>query len=169
MPHSTLHRDPSRHHLPGYVAHCAIRAAVSGDAIQRRFLALVHGPGDGLRRFEKKISFIQPILERVRFIHGRIGNPGCIQVRVDANAGDEPIYVTHFRQLWTACFREFLSRAGADDTIYFAPELLAPDIFYARTFSDAAGVPVEESDRWEQSLVLKSIAESCFEEAQRDA
>lgn len=115
--------------------------------------------------FEKKFSFLQPVLERVRFIHGRIGNPGCIQVPVDADARDEAVYVTHFRQLWMTCFREFLSRAGEDDAIYFAPELLAANIFYARTFPNAAGEPVEESDRWEQSLVLKRIAENCFQEA----
>jgi hypothetical protein len=113
--------------------------------------------------FEKKLSFIQPVLERVRFIHGRIGNPGCIQVRVDEDARPEPIYVTHFKQLWTACFRH------AGESIYFAPELLAPDIFYARTFPNAAGDLVEESERWEQSLVLKRIAEICFNDARRDA
>ena len=109
--------------------------------------------------FEKKFAFIQPVIERVGFIHGRIGNPGCMQVQVDENARPEPGYVTHFKQLWTACFRH------ARQAIYFAPELLAPDIFYARTFANAAGELVEESDRWEQSLVLKRIAENCFEQA----
>ena len=119
--------------------------------------------------FDKKLSFIQPVLERVRFIHGRIGTPGCIQVAVDAEAREESTYVTHFKQLWTACFREFVSRAGADDAICFAPELLAPQIFYARTFPNAEGGAVEESDRWRQSLVLKRIAETCFEQARHDA
>jgi hypothetical protein len=109
--------------------------------------------------FEKKLGFIQPVLERVDFIHGRIGNPGCMQVRVDEHAEPEPVYVTHFKQLWTECFR----RSGAP--IYFAPELLAPDIFYARTFPNGSGEIVEESDRWEQSLLLKRMAESCFEQA----
>jgi hypothetical protein len=112
--------------------------------------------------FEKKLAFIQPVIERVRFIHGRIGNPGCMQVRVDPNAQMEPIYVTHFKQLWTACFRH------CRNSIYFAPELLAPDIFYARTFPNAEGELVEESDRWEQSLILKRIVETCFEQARRD-
>lgn len=118
--------------------------------------------------FEKKLVFIQPVIERVRFIHGRIGTPGCIQVPVDEDALEEPIYLTHFRQLWTACFREFLSRAGADDTICFAPELLEPQIFYARTFPNAGGKATEESDRWQQSLVLKRLAENCFAQARRD-
>lgn len=109
--------------------------------------------------FEKKLRFIEPVIERVRFIHGRIGNPGSIQVAIHADEVPEPEYVTHFRELWTACFR-----AGA---AIFTPELLAPDIYYARTFRDAAGKPVEESDRWEQSLVLRRIAEECFAEAAR--
>lgn len=118
--------------------------------------------------FEKKVRFIQPVLERVRFIHGRIGTPGCIQVRIDENAIEELSYVTHFKQLWTACFREFLAAGGPEHFMCFTPELLAPQIYYARTFPNAEGVAVEESDRWQQSLVLKKIAEDCFEQAVSD-
>ncbi len=111
--------------------------------------------------FEKKFAFIEPVLERVGFLHGRIGNPGCMQVRIDPDA----TYVEHFKQLWTAAFRHFLRLAQPGEVIYFAPELLAPDIYYARTFPDRDGVTVEESDRWEQSLVLKKMAEECFRNA----
>ena len=107
--------------------------------------------------FEKKIQFIQPVLDRVRFIHGRIANPGCIQVPAEEGAP----YVEHFKQLWTACFRGFL-KSGEADHICFTPELLGPNIFYARTFRGA-----EESDRWQQALILKEIAEQCFASAQR--
>jgi hypothetical protein len=115
--------------------------------------------------FEMKFRFIQPVLERVRFLHGRIGNPGSMQVRIEPNPAEDPPYVKHFRQLWTVCFRKFIRTAGTEDCIYFAPELLAPHIYYARTFPNSEGIPVEESDRWEQSLVLKQIAEECFREA----
>jgi len=108
--------------------------------------------------FENKMEFIRPVLERVRFLHGRIGNPGCIQVRIDPKRTPEPSYVGHFRQLWTACFDY-----GAET---FVPELLAPGIYYARTFPDANAAEVEESDRWEQSLVLRRIAEECFRDSQ---
>jgi hypothetical protein len=111
--------------------------------------------------FEKKFSFIEPVLERVRFLHGRIGNPGCMQVRVEPGAE----YVEHFKQLWTAAFRHFLQVAQANDAIYFVPELLGPDIYYARTFPRTDGVAVEESDRWEQSVLLMRMAEECFEKA----
>lgn len=111
--------------------------------------------------FEKKLAFIQPVLDRVRFIHGRIGNPGCMQVRVDPDDAEQPIYVGHFKQLWTRAFSSFVRAAEPGESICFAPELLSPDIFYARTFNGA-----EESDRWQQSLLLKRIAEECFTHAQ---
>ena len=100
--------------------------------------------------FEKKFAFVKPVIERVRFVHGRIASPGCIQVAVEHDVSRQPVYVRHFRQLWSACFR-------ACPEICFTPELLASDIYYARTFLNA-----EESDRWEQSLLLKKIAEECF-------
>jgi hypothetical protein len=109
--------------------------------------------------FQKKLEFIQPVLDRVRFLHGRIANPGCIQVAVDEDA--EPVYVEHFRQLWTASFRGFL-QSGEGDFICFAPELLGPNIYYARKFDG-----MEETDRWQQSLVLANIAKGCFEAATR--
>lgn len=111
--------------------------------------------------FEKKLAFIQPVLERVRFVHGRIASPGCIQVAIERDPRAQPEYVEHFRQLWTASFRGFLAHAQPGDSLCFAPELLAADIYYARTFRN-----VEESDRWEQSLLLKEMAEQCFLRAQ---
>src|SRR6185437_14049756 len=65
--------------------------------------------------FEMKFQFIQPVFERVRFLHGRIGNPGCMQVRVEENAANEAPYLAHFKQLWTACFRSFLRTAAPGD------------------------------------------------------
>jgi hypothetical protein len=114
--------------------------------------------------FEKKLAFIAPVIERVRFLHGRIGNPGCIQVGIDADAPEKPLYVRHFEELWTASFRGFLLSAAPGDRICFTPELLGPEIYYARTFPNHEKNE-EESDRWEQSLVLNRIAERCFEQA----
>ena len=107
--------------------------------------------------FEKKLEFIWPVLDRVRFLHGRIGNPGCIQVDIgDGDASERP-FVAHFRTLWTAIFAGFLQTASPGDFICFTPELLAPGIYYARTFEGR-----EESDRWQQSLVLVRMARQCF-------
>jgi sugar phosphate isomerase/epimerase len=107
--------------------------------------------------FEKKVEFIRPVIERVRFLHGRIGNPGSMQV--DIGNGDARVhpYVAHFRTLWTGVFEAFLRAAAPGDSICFTPELLSPRIYYARTFQGR-----EESDRWGQSLELVRIARECF-------
>jgi len=115
--------------------------------------------------FENKLKFIRPVLDRVRFIHGRIGNPGCIQVDIgDGNENSHP-YVGHFRALWTAAFRGFLSSAQAGDYFLFVPELLSSRIYYARLLNKDGSAAAEECDRWTQSLVLRRIAEECFARA----
>jgi len=112
--------------------------------------------------FENKLSFIQPVIERVHFLHGRIGNPGCMQVDIgDLENASKLSYVTHFRTLWTQVFLAFLRRSPRGKSFCFAAELLAPEIYYARMFNGS-----EESDRWQQSLVLTEIARQCFNEAQ---
>ena len=62
--------------------------------------------------------------------------------------------------MWRAAFAGFRVRAKAGDYILFVPELLSPKIYYARCIP--RGNAIEESDRWQQSLVLKQIAEDCF-------
>jgi len=119
--------------------------------------------------FERKLKFIQPVIDRVRFLHGRIGDPGCMQVAVgDESASGpggephgEPLYVTHFRELWTAVFTAYL-RSAVQPFFCFAPELLGPSIYYARRFAGR-----EVSDRWQQSLILRRIARECFAAAER--
>lgn len=114
--------------------------------------------------FARKLEFIQPVLERVRFLHGRIGNPGCMQVDIANGEVDGQPYVEHFRAMWTAVFVGFLTDADAPECICFAPELLASNIYYARTFAEK-----EESDRWQQAFVLTKIARECFADAVRQA
>jgi sugar phosphate isomerase/epimerase len=112
--------------------------------------------------FEKKLEFIRPLLDRVSFLHGRIGNPGCMQVNIGEGSADQRPYVAHFRSLWTESLTGFLRRKTAPAAICFATELLGPAIYYAREFNGR-----EESDRWQQSLVLVRIAEECFLEAKK--
>lgn len=117
--------------------------------------------------FDNKFHFISPVLERVRFMHGRIGNPGCIQVDIGYGKVDGQPFVGHFRKLWTAAMQGFLKTAAPGDYLAFVPELLASGIYYARMVKDAEGRLHEEGDRWEQSLVLCRIARECFAEASR--
>jgi len=117
--------------------------------------------------FETKLDFIRPVLERVSFMHGRIGDPGSMQVDIgDGDAATHP-YVAHFSALWTAAFAGFLASACLGDCIIFAPELLSPRIYYARCLAPAGSERVEECDRWTQSLVLRRIATECFEAARQ--
>jgi hypothetical protein len=115
--------------------------------------------------FDAKLRFLAPVFERTRFLHGRIGTSGCIQV--DVGDGDPVTHpsVAHFEAFWTAAFEGFLSTAGDDEHIVFAPELLPAQINYARTIPGPDGSPVEEGDRWEQASVLSDIARRCFEKA----
>ncbi len=114
---------------------------------------------------ENKWDFIQPVFDRVRFIHGRIGNPGCIQVDVkDKNAG----YVQHFKAMWKQSFLGFLKSAKPGDYICFTIELLKAEIFYERTIYNNDGHEIEEGDRWQQALLYKDIVEECWEVAQKE-
>lgn len=112
--------------------------------------------------FERKLTFIRPVIERGRFVHGRIGDPGSMQVQISDGHGEEPPHLGHFRALWTAVFASFLEQAEAGENICFATELLGPRFFYARRFDG-----VEESDRWQQSLLLRRLARECFADAER--
>lgn len=114
---------------------------------------------------EDKWRRLAPVFERARFMHGRIGNPSSMQV--DIGDGTTGRNVEHFRELWTRSMLGFLRAAGPGDVFCFVPELLQPSIYYARVFPGPDGTLREETDRWQQSLVLARIARECFAEAQR--
>lgn len=107
--------------------------------------------------FYKKMEFIQPVIDRVRFIHGRIGNPGCMQVDIGTLSQAKDLsFVQHFCALWTKVFESYI-RSGAQRPFTFTTELLAANVFYAREVDGK-----EESDRWSQSRVLVELARECF-------
>ena len=78
---------------------------------------------------DAKLDALQPVFERVRFLHGRIGTPGAIQV--DVGDGTNRPYVEHFQQIWSRVFSAFLACADPDERIVFAPELLSTANHYA--------------------------------------
>jgi hypothetical protein len=115
-------------------------------------LELVYG------NFAEKVAFIQPVIERTEFMHGRIGNPGAMQVDIGSYESALRLsFVQHFRTIWSQVFVAFLRKCGPGSVFRFAPELLSPRIFYAREINGR-----EESDRWQQALVLTRIARDCF-------
>ncbi len=121
-----------------------------------------------------KLDFMAPIFARVGFIHGRIASPGCMQVPIDADLSSRPRqahgavnYLDHFKELWTRAMTGFLRGATAGDVLIFAPELLSHMHYYARMFPQGSGELQEESDRYEQAVLYKDLARSCFAEARR--
>jgi len=114
---------------------------------------------------EAKFAFLQPVFDRVRFFHGRMGNSSHIQVPLADPT--MPKAVAHFCDMWTRSMKGFLKTAKPGDYIVFAPELLHPEINYARTFINAAGQRVEESDRWPEAIAYAQIARECFAAAQQ--
>ena len=115
-----------------------------------------------------KVDRIAPVLDRVRYVHGRIGDSCCMQVAL-AGADDERDFVGHFRLMWTRLCEGFARTAGPGEVLPFAAELLPharpmpgePDALqyfrYARLLPDGT----EESDRWEQAEVLWAIFADC--------
>jgi hypothetical protein len=123
-----------------------------------------------------KLHFMQPIFDRIGFLHGRIASPGCMQVPIDTDLSARPSqahgetnYLAHFRQLWTLAMKGFLASAVAGDVLIFAPELLSGYNYYARLFPDASGQYVEESDRYSQAQLYAELARHCFTDAQQSA
>ena len=105
--------------------------------------------------FAQKLAYIHSIVERVRFLHGRIADPGCIQVPV----AEGSTCLLHFEQFWTACFLAHFKNEP-ERPFCFTPELLSPEICYARTVNGR-----EITDRWDESLLLTGIAARCFQAA----
>ncbi|HEY8356546.1 MAG TPA: hypothetical protein VIL30_03705 [Ramlibacter sp.] len=120
--------------------------------------------------FNRKLDQMAPIFDRVRFIHGRVGNGCSMQVSVAPGTRGE-LHLASFVEMWRRCFDAFLLQGG-DRSIVFAPELLpawvGPQrgsnfIDYASTFVDAFGVEQEFSDRWVEAKILSEAARRSFE------
>lgn len=117
---------------------------------------------------EMKLDFMQPIFERIGFLHGRIANSCCMQMPIESAdarprlAVGEADYLEDFKEMWRRSMTGFKNNAGPGDVLVFAPEILRPTINYARVFPDANGELKEESDRYQQALLYMDIARACF-------
>lgn len=122
--------------------------------------------------FVGKLDRLAPVFERVRSIHGRIGDSGCIQVGMSVDPDREAI--AHFREMWRRCIQGFLGGAQPGDVLSFAAELLphhatfggrTVTINYARQVRGEDGALREESDRWTDAEALWGIARQAFVDA----
>lgn len=102
---------------------------------------------------ERAVDRLMPVLERTSHMHGRISNGE--QVQVDVGDGTGPT-AQFFVKLWATAMTHWLQGAGPGDVLPFASELGPPR--YAITTPDGK----EISDRWEQSLVMKRLAEQAW-------
>ncbi len=103
--------------------------------------------------YERAVERMMPVLSRTSHLHGRISNGEAVQVDVGDGSGATAQF---FVQIWTAVMRAWRDGAGPGDVFPFASELGPPR--YAITLPDGS----EFSDRWEQSLVMKRLAEQAW-------
>jgi hypothetical protein len=113
---------------------------------------------------EMKLDFLEPVFERVAFMHARIGSSGNIQVAVGSAVGAID-FLADFKAIWTRAMRGFKKNARPGDQLVFCPELLSRQHYYARCFPDGSDHPREESDRYAEALVYLEIARECWQQA----
>jgi len=118
-----------------------------------------------------KFDALQPVFDRVRYMHGRIGDSSNAQTSIHDAEGRERPQVAHFRDMWTRCMDGFLRTSDETDCMMFAPELLPATaefggqiytLNYARLSPDGR----EETDRWTEALGLCAIAAECYAAAE---
>jgi sugar phosphate isomerase/epimerase len=109
--------------------------------------------------YERAVERMMPVLSRTSHLHGRISNGEQVQVDVGDGSGATPQF---FVEIWSAAMREWRKGAGPGDVFPFASELGPPR--YAITLPDGR----EFSDRWEQSLVMKRLAEQAWDNSALD-
>ena len=102
---------------------------------------------------EGAIDRMDPVLRRTAHLHGRISNGEQVQVDVGDGSGETAQF---FVRLWARAMSHWRQEAGPGDVFPFASELGPPR--YAITTPDGK----EFSDRWEQSLVMKRLAEQAW-------
>ena len=105
---------------------------------------------------EGAVEKMRPILERTSHAHGRISNGEQVQVDVGDGTNDTAQF---FVRLWTEMMKNWKQGAGPGDVFPFSSELGPPR--YAITLPDGR----EFSDRWQQSLVMKKLAEQAWTNA----
>ncbi|MGI8908679.1 MAG: sugar phosphate isomerase/epimerase family protein [Candidatus Sumerlaeaceae bacterium] len=110
------------------------------------------GPVDQLR------PLLNTLLPRVQMIHGRISNGE--QIQVDAGDGHGEL-AQLYKKFWCDAMRAWREHRAPGSAFVFTPELGPP--IYALT--DSKGH--ELSDRWQQSLVLRRLAEEAWKESAR--
>jgi hypothetical protein len=101
------------------------------------------------------------ILERAVMLDGRVSNGEQVQIDVGPS-GDNP-HARRFAALWKKTMVSWLKRAKPGDVLPFRVELGPPG------YAILDGNGREISDRWAQTLVIRTLAERTFDEAVKEA
>ena len=107
---------------------------------------------------EQGEALFNQLLPRTGSIHARVSNGEQIQIDIGPE-GNHPM-VEHFKRWWSTGMRHWAGQAGPGDIFPFISELGPAG--YAITLP---GTDREISDRWQQALVYKKLAEECWEQA----
>jgi sugar phosphate isomerase/epimerase len=99
------------------------------------------------------MPLLRQLFDRVDMMHGRVSNGEQIQVDVGDGTGELP---QRFKSFWCEAMRAWRLRSAPGSALVFTPELGPPS--YAITDLDSR----EFSDRWEQSLVIRRLAEEAW-------
>jgi hypothetical protein len=111
---------------------------------------------------EKAEPLFEKLLERTSCLHGRISNGEQIQVDIGAT-GEHPM-TELFVSWWEKGISNWLKEAKPGDVLPFVSELGPPH--YSITQQNYLNPPGKEiSDRWEQALVFKRLAEMAWTNA----
>jgi len=106
--------------------------------------------------WEVQLERLRPVMDRISFLHGRVGDRCCMQIALHGNA--ESPHLRPFEDLW---LQSFLRQSKQKhEEMWFVPELLGTMYEYARTFENR-----EEGDRWQDALLLRDVATACFKAA----
>lgn len=123
--------------------------------------------------FDERMARLQPVFERVRALHGRVGNAGCLQTPLDRPG----LYLRHYQAMWTACCTGFLRHATPGSALSFNAELLPMAVgeepqrlwlHYQQTTAAASDDPWqgEPCDRYADAEALWHLMQGCFSQAQ---
>ncbi len=105
------------------------------------------------------------LLARTAGIHARVSNGEQVQIDI-GEQGEHPM-LRHFARWWRKGMANWLEDAQEGDILPFVTEL-GPPGNYAITRRNEGGQEVEISDRWQQALLLKRIAEEQWKKAKNE-
>ncbi|RXZ79686.1 sugar phosphate isomerase/epimerase [Paenibacillaceae bacterium] len=108
----------------------------------------------------KAEPYFERMLERTSAIHARVSSGEQVQIDIGPE-GCHPM-AGHFKRWWGQAMDNWLQQACPGDVLPFVTEL-GPPGYYAITRRDHTGQEIEISDRWQQALLFKRIAERLWE------